>query len=215
MGRMTVKEETSEKAVSAWKQQIFWRRCLPVVNLCLLALAMAIILAEWLNGYVTHNRFLHLFIVQAIFFAVWLCAVVFKVFNKIVIYLLLIVTITAIAYLDSAYFYKPSLFIIVVPHNFAGKIRLKLDYPYAKSRVKPLNGQVVFFIGAKGNFKTRSDYDIPFNAIELAEIKDEKIHILDDHKLINLERMEHDSFDGKYKIVVGDVVLKDTANTLK
>jgi hypothetical protein len=52
-------------------------------------------------------------------------------------------------------------------------------------------------------------------AIELAEIKDEKIHILDDHKLINLERMEHDSFDGKYKIVVGDVVLKDTANTLK
>jgi len=212
---MTAKEKTAEKAIPPWKQQIFWRRCLPVVNLCLLAMAMAIILAEWLNDYLTHNRFLHLFIVQAIFFAVWLCTVVFKVFNKIIIHLLLIAPIAGIIYLDSAYFYKPSLFIIVVPHGFTGKIRLKLDYPYAKSRVKPLNRHAIFFIGPKGNFKTRSDYDIPFNAIKLAEIKDKKIQVLDDYKLINLERMEHDFFDGKYKIVVGDVVLKDTTNALK
>ena len=106
-------------------------------------------------------------------------------------------------YFDCTFFYQIEFVTIVVPHNYSGKISIKLNDPKSKVHIRPVDKTIVFTINSNGDFATNSDFTIPLNSILITEMTKDAIIPQDHLHLENLQLIKKEN----YNILNGNIVV--------
>ncbi|MGZ3778388.1 MAG: hypothetical protein ACXVI9_12805 [Mucilaginibacter sp.] len=179
------------------------------VNLVLIILGFLILIIEWLSDYITRDLFARGCLIIAVLLILTLGATWLKGVYNIIARGILIILICFASWTYASFFYEIDIVAIIIPHNYLGKVSIKFNDSRSHKRISPTNKILFIPVNSSGKFTTSSDYDIKLNHITVAEFRNH--HFYFPHGVYFFsddELLKHDSADGKYTLLKGEIVLK-------
>src|ERR1700761_6259620 len=102
---------------------------LNLFNFLLVCSILLICTIEWIYKYIGTGLFIRFIIIAVIFLFIRYLIIKVKALNNIIIQLIFTALIGLAVYFDCTFFYQIEFVTIVVPHNYSGKISIKLNDP--------------------------------------------------------------------------------------